>query len=364
MKKPIDKIFLTSVILLTTTGFITFFSASFGLLLKNDALAASVLLNQFVGLILGCSAFYFFSKIHYTVYRKHALVIFAGALCLNILLFIPFLTLRHGGAVRWLDFRYFTIQPSEILKIAFIIYLSGWLAFIKNRIESFKYGIFPFLCILGVVAVLLIFQSDTDTLAVIGATGLTILFVAGAKYRHIALICSIAMLLLFAIVMVRPYAKQRILTYLNPNNDPQGSGYQIQQSLIAIGSGGFFGRGFGQSIQKFSYLPEPIGDSIFAVAAEEFGFMGTFILICLYVFFVQRTFKIAARAPDLFSRLIAVGIGILVVVESFMNIGAMLGLIPLTGQPLLFVSHGGTALAIILAAGGIVANISRYQETI
>jgi cell division protein FtsW len=162
--------------------------------------------------------------------------------------------------------------------------------------------------------------------------------------------------------MVRPYAKQRILTYFSPNNDPQGAGYQIQQSLIAIGSGKTTGRGFGQSIQKFSYLPEPVGDSVFAVVAEEFGFIGTFILLCLYIFFLQRTFKIAARSPDMFSRLVVVGIGILVVVQSFMNISAMLGLIPLTGQTLLFVSHGGTALAIILGAAGIVANISRYQQ--
>lgn len=362
MKKGIDKIYLTSVILLTTFGFIAFFSASFGLLVKDDALANSVLFNQTIGLVLGIIAFFIASKVNYLLYRKHALVIFAICLCINCLLFIPALALRHGGASRWLDFKYFTIQPSEILKIGFIIYLAGWLAVVKGRIESFKLGIFPFLCILGIVAVLLLAQSDTDTLAVIGITGVTMLFVAGGRIRHIALIGLLAVFFLGCIVMVRPYAKQRILTYFSPNNDPQGAGYQIQQSLIAIGSGKTTGRGFGQSIQKFSYLPEPVGDSVFAVVAEEFGFIGTFILLCLYIFFLQRTFKIAARSPDMFSRLVVVGIGILVVVQSFMNISAMLGLIPLTGQTLLFVSHGGTALAIILGAAGIVANISRYQQ--
>lgn len=362
MKKGIDKLYLTSVILLTSFGFIAFFSASFGLLVKDDALANSVLFNQTLGLVLGIIAFFVASKVNYLFYRKHALMIFAVCLCINFLLFIPALTLHHGGASRWLDFRYFTIQPSEILKIGFIIYLAGWLAVVKGRIESFKMGIFPFLCILGIISILLLAQSDTDTLAVIGISGVTMLFVAGGKVKHIALIGLLAAVFLAGIIMVRPYARQRIMTYFSPNNDPQGAGYQIQQSLIAIGSGGIGGRGFGQSIQKFSYLPEPVGDSVFAVVAEEFGFIGTIVLLCLYIFFLQRTFKIAARSPDMFSRLVVVGIGILVIVQSFMNISAMLGLIPLTGQTLLFVSHGGTALAIILGAAGIVANISRFQQ--
>jgi len=362
MKQHIDYLYLTSVILIAGFGFITFFSASFGLLVKNDALANSILFNQSIGLVLGCIAFYVASKVNYMFYRKHALVIFVIALCINILLFIPSITLTHGGASRWLDFEYFTIQPSELLKIGFIIYLAGWLGFVRTKIESLKFGIVPFLCIMGLVSVLLLAQSDTDTLVVIGITGMTMLFVAGARFKHIAAVGVLAVVFLGIIIMLRPYAKQRILTYLNPSNDPQGSSYQIQQSLIAIGSGGIMGRGFGQSIQKFSYLPEPVGDSIFAVAAEEFGFIGMVVLISLYVFFVQRTFKIASRAPDTFSRLMVLGIGILVVVESFMNIGAMLGVIPLTGQPLLFVSHGGTALLIILGASGIIANISRFQQ--
>ncbi len=362
MKNSIDKIYLISVLLITGFGFIAFFSASFGLLVKNNELANSVLFNQTIGLILGCIAFFIASKINYLFYRKHALAIFAISLCINMLLFIPVITLSHGGASRWLDFKYFTIQPSEILKIGFIIYLAGWLAVVKGRIEYLKLGIFPFMCILGIISILLLAQSDTDTLMVIGFTGIVMLFVAGAKIKHIALIGLLAVIFLSSIILIRPYARQRIMTYFSPNNDPQGAGYQIQQSLIAIGSGQITGRGFGQSIQKFSYLPEPVGDSIFAVVAEEFGFIGTLVLICLYIFFLQRTFKIAVRAPDTFSRLVVVGIGILVIVQSFMNMAAMLGLIPLTGQPLLFVSHGGTALAIILGAAGIIANISRYQQ--
>ena len=162
--------------------------------------------------------------------------------------------------------------------------------------------------------------------------------------------------------MVRPYAYQRVETFLQGNSDARGSGYQINQSLIAIGSGGITGRGFGQSIQKFGYLPQPTDDSIFAVAGEEFGFVGGITLIILYLLVAASSFRIASRTNDLFGAMTAVGIGTLIVTESFLNMSAMLGLVPLSGVPLLFVSHGGTALIIILAAAGIVANISKYPK--
>jgi cell division protein FtsW len=166
------------------------------------------------------------------------------------------------------------------------------------------------------------------------------------------------------VITVRPYARQRILTFFDSTINSQGSGYQIQQSLIAIGSGGFTGRGFGQSIQKFNYLPEPIGDSIFAVQAEEFGFIGSFALIIIFLLFIIKSIKISIRTEDNFGRLLVLGIGILIIVESFMNISSMLGIIPLSGMPLLFISHGGTAIIITLAAVGIIANVSKYQKQI
>ncbi len=359
----IDRVFLISVILLTSIGFLIFISASLGLLLKNESVYSLVAIKQFIGLIIGCIAFFVMSKINYRNLRKYSFYILISAIIINLLLFIPFITVHHGGATRWIDLGFITFQPSEFLKIAFIIYFSAWLSGMKDKIASFKTGILPYLVIVGILGAILLTQSDTDTLVVIAGTGLIMLFIAGGKIKDLAILSFVLLIAVSSIIYIRPYARQRFLTYLNLSSDPQGSGYQIQQSLIAIGSGGFTGKGFGQSVQKFSYLPEPMGDSVFAVGAEEFGFIGSVGLILLYLFFLFKSIKISARAPDDFGGLLVSGIAILIIIESFMNISSMLGIIPLSGMPLLFVSHGGTALIITLAATGIIANVSKYQKT-
>jgi len=358
----IDKIFLVSVILLTVAGFFIFTSASLGLLARDGASFQSVALKQSIGLIIGTIIFYVMSKINYKNLKKHAFYIFISAIALNLLLFIPFLTLDHGGASRWIDLGFVTFQPSEFLKIAFIIYFAAWLSSIKEKVESFKLGIMPYIIIVGVLALLLLAQPDTDTLIVIAGTGLIMLLAAGARIKHILMLGLAMLLMLGLVISFRPYVKQRIMTFFNHSSDPQGSGYQIQQSLIAIGSGQGTGRGFGQSVQKFNYLPEPIGDSIFAVSAEEFGFIGSVVLIALFLLFFIRSIKISVNSVDSFGGLTVLGIAILIIVESFMNISSMLGIIPLSGMPLLFVSHGGTALIITLGAAGIIANISKFKK--
>ncbi len=281
---------------------------------------------------------------------------------MNLLLFIPALTLNHGGAGRWLNLKWLTLQPSEFLKIGFIVYFAAWLAFAKEKVQTFKMGMLPFLIIVGGLGVLLLVQSDTFTFLFIVATGMSMLIAAGGKFRHIGYIVLCAAVVVGLVVYTRPYARQRVITFLHPAADSQGAGYQIQQSLIAIGSGKMFGRGYGQSVQKFGYLPQPTDDSIFAVEAEEFGFVGSTVLILLFLLFVFRSFKIATRAPDPFSQLLVLGISMLIIIESFANISAMMGIIPLSGKPLLFVSHGGTALIIILTAVGMIANVSKYQK--
>jgi cell division protein FtsW len=358
----IDRLFLTSIVLLAVAGFFIFTSASLGLLARGSANFQSVALNQSIGLIIGIVAFYIMSRFNYNNLRRYAFYILLVSLVINMLLFLPFFSLNHGGATRWIDLGFVTFQPSEFLKIAFIIYFAAWISGVKDKVQTLKYGIIPYAIIMGFISILLLAQSDTDTLVVIGTTGLIMLFVAGAKKRHIAVLCMSIFVLLGIVIAVRPYARERIITFWNSASDTQGSGYQIQQSLIAIGSGGFIGRGFGQSIQKFNYLPEPIGDSIFAVSAEEFGFIGSCILIGLFLLFFIRSIKISTNIDDSFGRLTVVGIAILVLIESFMNISSMLGLIPLSGMPLLFVSHGGTALITTLAATGIIANVSKYQK--
>ena len=184
-------------------------------------------------------------------------------------------------------------------------------------------------------------------------------FAAGAPWRDFFILGGIAILLFCAILLVRPYTWHRVQTFLNPAANPLGSGYQIQQSLIAIGSGGLVGRGFGQSVQKFNYLPEPDGDSIFAVFAEETGFIGAALLIALFMGLAARGIVIAGNAHDLFAGLVALGLSSLIIVQAFINIGAMLGIIPLTGLPLPFVSHGGTALLAVLLSCGLILNVAR-----
>ncbi len=360
-KEKVDKLFLMSVAILAIGGFFIFASASLGLLARDGAVFQSVALKQLINLVLGIFAFIITSNIHYRKLRKYALYIFLAGIFVNLLIFIPGLALNHGGASRWINLGFITFQPSEFLKITFIIYFAAWLSGLKEKITDFKYSTLAYLIIIGLLGLVLVFQKDTDTFFVIATTGFVMLFISGAKIKHLLFTVACLIALLSIYVFTHGYALQRITTFLDQGSDAQGSGYQIKQSLIAIGSGEISGRGFGQSIQKFSYLPEPIGDSIFAVSAEEFGFIGSIVLIGMFVFFLIRSTKIAFRSPDLFSGLTVMGIAILIVVESFMNISSMLGIIPLSGMPLLFVSHGGTALIIILGATGIIANISKYK---
>lgn len=364
MKKPrVDKLFLLSVVVLVITGFFIFSSASLGLLAKEGARFSNVTFSQtFYGLFLGTILCIITSRINYRFWRKYSLFIFIGAIFFTLLVFVPKIGLEFGGARRWIGIASFTFQPSEILKIAYIIYLAAWISGIKKHMNDFKKVIIPFFVITGVTGLVLLAQPDTDTFAVIAVAGLAMLIAGGCSWKHVAVILLVAALGLGVIAYERPYIRERIETFLNPTHDSLGSSYQIQQSLIAIGSGQIFGRGFGQSIQKFNFLPEPIGDSIFAVMAEEFGFVGSVVLVFLYLFFAFRGFKIVSRAPDSFGGLLALGIVILILSQSFVNIGAMLGILPLSGIPLLFVSHGGSAMMMTLAQIGIVLNISRYQR--
>ena len=357
-----DRTYVAIVLILALAGFFIFTSASLGLLATTGANMKTVAVNQGIGLIIGLIAFYVFSRINYKLFRRFAFFIFLGAVLVNLALFIPHLALFHGGASRWIDIGPITFQPSEFLKLGFIIYFAAWLAHKKGKAGEFKSGIMPFLIIMIVMAALLLSQRDTDTFAIVFATGMGMLVAAGGKLRHIGIGILAIILVIGAVALVRPYARERLSTYFNPGSDPQGAGYQLQQSLIAVGSGGLTGRGYGQSIQKFGYLPEPIGDSIYAVAAEEFGFIGASALVILFVLYAFKVLRIAVRSGDPFGGLLASGIAILVIAESFMNMSAEIGLIPLSGIPLLFVSHGGTALIMTLASAGIVGNISRQSK--
>ncbi len=363
LKRKIDKPFLLIVSILILFGFFLFSSASLGLLARDGIKFSSVMFNQvFLGLVLGILAMVITSKINFNNYKKYAFYILFLSLFLSVLVFIPSLGFEHGGARRWLSLGSISFQPAEFLKLGFVIYFAAWLASKKRRIGNPKYGIVPMFILLGLSGGILLNQPDTGTFLVIFITAIAMFFIAGAKWKHIFTVLATAITGFLALLYMRPYIWERVVTFLDPSVDGLGASYQLNQSLIAIGSGQWFGRGFGKSIQKFNFLPEAIGDSVFAVTAEEWGFIGSVFLISLFLLFTFRGFNIASRSSNNFGRLLTIGIVILIVSQSFINMASMLGVFPLTGMPLLFVSHGGTALMFTLLEVGIIFNISKYRK--
>jgi cell division protein FtsW len=360
---PSDKVLFGLVIILVIGGFLIFSSAALGLLPRGGASFSSVALSQFLfGIVGGGTALFLMSNLHYRHLRKYAFYIFILACIFTLLVFVPSLGMTHGGATRWLSFGSFTIQPTELLKIAFIIYLATWLSGTYTNITNFTQGTLPFVGIVAIVGIITLLQPDTDTFLIMGAASLAMFIVAGGRWRDVFLLIMSAILLLALLAFLRPYVLDRLTTFINPESDLQGSGWQIHQSLIAVSTGGITGRGFGQSIQKFEYLPEPIGDSIFAVFAEEFGLLGSGLLILLYIGFILRGYRIANRANDMFGTLLVVGFITLIACQAFLNIASMIGVAPLSGLPLPFISHGGTALLATLTMVGIILNVSKYPK--
>lgn len=362
-ENKVDRFFLIIVGILVVIGIAMFVSASLGDWAKNGKLFYSMLFSQLVlGLGLGLVGMYFCYKINYKFWRKYALFIFLGSILLTAAVFIPNFGWEHGGATRWIKIGPISFQPVEFLKFGFIIYFAAWLSWTRNKTQDFRFKILPFSIMLTIVAVILLQQPDHKSFILIILTGLIMLFISGVSIKYILGLGVGGLLLLGILLFYQPYLQDRVKTFLNPSSDPQGSSYQIQQSLIAIGSGGVFGRGYGQSIQKFNYLPEAGGDSIFAVLCEEFGFVGAVATIFLYLLFALRGFRIANNSPDLFSRLFVSGIVVLITIQSFMHIASLIGVFPLTGVPLPFMSQGGTSLMIYLVAIGIVLNVSRFNK--
>jgi cell division protein FtsW len=318
--------------------------------------------EQFIGLIVGVALLFVYERIPYTLWKKLVLPIFLTALGLLVLVFVPGFGTTVYGAARWVDLGIISFQPSEVMKLAIILYLAAWLSRRGERHTRDLYeGFLPFLMILMVVGFLIIKQPDTGTLGLIFCISLAIFFVSGASLVHLFGLVLGALAFLAILIKIAPYRMQRFLVFLNPEHDPLGAGYQMTQALLAIGTGGWFGVGLGHSRQKFNYLPEPVTDSIFAVLSEEVGLFGVAIVILLFTAFLWRGIYIAKHAPDMFGRLLATGITAWVVCQAFINIAAISGLIPLTGIPLPFISFGGTSLAILMAAVGILLNVSRHS---
>jgi cell division protein FtsW len=315
------------------------------------------------GLVLGGTAFYIMSKIEYHYWRQYAFPIAVATIILLLIVFVPGIGVERLGAKRWIDLGGFSFQPSEVVKLSFIIYLAAWLEKRGREVEDVTYGFFAFLTMLGALVLLIaIAQKDLGTTIVIAVISVVMYFVAGAPWKHIAYIAAGGAVAVFTLIKIAPYRAARFTVFLDPAADPEGIGYHVNQALLAIGSGGLFGLGLGHSRQKFNYLPEVMSDSIYAIVAEEMGFVVAVALVLLYLALVYRSLQIAKRAPDAFGKYLAVGIVTWVGFQAFVNIGAMLSLVPLTGIPLPFVSYGSSSVIMLFAAMGLLVNISKKAQ--
>ena len=362
-KNSVDKVMLIITSLLLMVGIFVFISAALSVLPKSTALFQRMVISQLVfALVGGVGVAFLFSKIPFRFWQKYALPIGIVSLVVTFLVFIPGLGFSHGGARRWISLGFTTLQPAEILKFGIIMYWAAFLSFAGKKIKDIKFGLGSLVAFCAVPAFALLLQPDTGTFIVVLVAMVGLYFLSGAPMKHIWLMGGLVVVSFLALIITRPYLLDRVKTFANPDIDPTGSSYQINQLKMTVGSGGMFGRGYGRSAQKFQYLPEPVGDSIFAVAAEEMGFVGSVVIIILFMLFFWRGLHIAARAPNQFARLLTAGIVIIIAVQAFVNIASILGLMPLTGLPLSFVSHGGTSLLITLAMVGIVLQVSKYQR--
>ena len=310
--------------------------------------------QQAVWALVGCVLIFLTSKVKYKMWEKFASVIFFGTVAILVLVLIPGLGISALGAQRRLYLGPVSFQPSEFLKLALAIYIAK-VASKKKKISAF---IFPI--VLGVVLVML--QPDLGTSIVVVGIGVTQMFIAGVNMFYFMLVVVLGGAAGVGLILVSDYRKQRLLTYFQQTRDPLGASYHIRQILIALGSGGFFGLGFGNSRQKYLFLPETATDSIFAIIGEELGFLGCSILIAVFAYFVYRGVKIASRAPDDFSKILASGIVAWIGGQAFLNMAAMVSIVPLTGIPLPFISYGGSSITAILIACGILLNISRHGK--
>ncbi len=359
----LDKNLLAIVLIILIFGLIMLFSASgvvgFSRFGDSSFFIKRQLKSLFIGLILFCIAY----KIDYHLWQKWSLFLLAGSLFLLVLVLIPGIGVSGQGAQRWLNFGFASFQPTEFAKLSLIIYISAWLSERKSdTIKDFKQGLVPFFILMSLFAFLILQQPDFGTLIIITIISGALFFVGGADIKHVLYLCVFGIISVWVIIKAAPYRLARFTAFLNPTSDPSGTGYHIIQALIAIGSGGIFGLGLGGSRQKYFFLPEVTGDSLFAIIAEELGFFASISIIILFLLFLIKGISISTKSPDNFGKLVAFGISIWIVSQAFMNIGAMLGILPLTGLPLPLMSYGGTSLMATLSALGILFNISKNNH--
>jgi len=359
-KQTPDYIIIFVVITLMSIGLVMILSASSvrAQVEYNDSYY--LFRHQLVWSVVGILAMLFFMNVDYHLYKKLAkLILILAVISLVLVLFIGIIA---GGSRRWLNFGFVRVQPSELAKLGIIIYLAQYFSSKQEKLQSFLKGVLPPVIVLGVVFMLILLEPDLGTGVAIAGTFMIMLFASGVRISHIFLLIVSGFPLLIYFILSEDYRRERLFSFLNPWADPLDTGYHIIQSLLALGSGGIFGVGLGQSKQKFLYLPEPGTDFVFAVLGEELGLLGTLFVLGLFFLFVWRGLKIAASVPDLFGSMLAVGLTSMVIIQAVINIGVVTASMPITGITLPFISYGGTSLVIMLSGVGILLNISREAE--
>lgn len=368
--RQIDYILLGTALALLLLGILLLSSVSAYVSQNNFGTPYYFLIHQLLyGFLPGLILIILILRISLETIKRWAPFLLAANLILAAMVFLPKIGSKHGGGTRWLDLGFISFQPSEFLKLTFILYLASWLAGRTFR-QKFK-GMSPekkfsstliaFLLITGLISLILYFQSDISTLGIIILSGVLMYFASGTPLWHTILIILTGIGGLISFIKLAPYRLDRLSVFLNPGTDPMGKGFQIKQALIAVGSGGIFGLGLGMSRQKFGFLPQSMNDSIFAVFSEEIGFLGAVILIALFLIFFWRGIRIAKNATDKFSRFAALGISFWIIFQTFVNMSSMIGVFPLSGVPLPFFSYGGSHFIAEMASLGILLKISEIK---
>jgi cell division protein FtsW len=320
--------------------------------------------RQLVWLVLGAGLLWGCAQLDYHRWRPLVRPLALCSLALLLLVFVPHLGVTSNGARRWLKFGPLEMQPAELAKVAVLLYMASWLERRRDRLHSVEEGVLPFLALLALITGLVMLERDLGTTLILAAIMLSQFLVAGSRKRHVLLLVAIVALAIAALIRMEPYRFHRIMAFLNPWADPLNSGFQSIQSILALGSGGIFGVGLGQSIQKYQWLPFAHTDFIFAIVGEETGLLGTTAVLALFALFTYRGYRIALRAPDLFGSLLACGITTWITAQAVINIAAVTVTLPTTGIPLPFISYGGSSLAISLLAVGILMNIAVQGEKV
>ena len=360
---PPDYLLLVAAAMLIIAGMLAVYSSSFAVGYHEFGNTNYFVTRQAIFALIGMAAMVFFMRMDYNRLRMLSLPMMLVALVALVLVLVPGIGVERNGAARWLELGPISIQPSEYAKLALVIYIAAWLTSRGDDINKFSLGFVPFVLMLGIVGGLIMAEPDMGTTIIVLLTASTLFFVAGAPLHHLVLLLVVGGLISFMVIQQRDYQMDRLMSYIDPEGDPQGNGFQILQLLIALGSGGPLGLGWAESRQKFFYVPGAHTDGVFAIIGEELGFVGLMMIIGLFIFFIYRSLKITVGSRDRFGTLLGIGIVSWIGFQSLINIAGITRTIPLTGVPVPFLSYGGSSLIALMAAVGVLLSVSRYSST-